>query len=323
MSNILILSCGTRNKIVQYFRKALGGSGKVIATDMSRFAPALYEADKFYIVPHISHPDYIDILFDICKDENIKGILSLIDPELSIISRYKKNFLDMGVIVIGSDYELCNRTLNKMDMFYWLKDNRYNSAESYSSKREFLRDYYKGKIDFPVIIKPICGSASSSVIKVNNMNEFDYHFIEENSLMIQEFMHGTEIGVDCYIDLISGELVSIFAKKKILMRSGETDKSVSFKDQALFDLVNDFVIKAGYKGQIDIDIFDVDGTYYISEVNPRFGGGYPHAYECGVDHMSLIRANLQGISNDSQIGNYQENIVMMKYNDVLCVQLDV
>lgn len=30
------------------------------------------------------------------------------------------------------------------------------------------------------------------------------------------------------------------------------------------------------EGQIDIDIFDINGEYYISEVNPRFGGGYPH-----------------------------------------------
>ena len=29
--NILILSSGTRNKIVQYFKKALEGKGKVIA----------------------------------------------------------------------------------------------------------------------------------------------------------------------------------------------------------------------------------------------------------------------------------------------------
>ncbi|MCQ5081239.1 ATP-grasp domain-containing protein, partial [Gemmiger formicilis] len=59
------------------------------------------------------------------------------------------------------------------------------------------------------------------------------------------------------------------------MRAGETDKAVSFKDKKLFDLIEDFVKKAGYNGQIDIDIFDVNGEYYISEVNPRFGGGYP------------------------------------------------
>ena len=34
--NILILSAGTRNKIVEYFVNTLNGTGKVIATDMIR-----------------------------------------------------------------------------------------------------------------------------------------------------------------------------------------------------------------------------------------------------------------------------------------------
>ena len=34
--NILILSAGTRNKIVEYFVKTLSGNGKVVATDMSK-----------------------------------------------------------------------------------------------------------------------------------------------------------------------------------------------------------------------------------------------------------------------------------------------
>jgi carbamoyl-phosphate synthase large subunit len=101
------------------------------------------------------------------------------------------------------------------------------------------------------------------------------------------------------------------------MRAGETDKSVSFKDEGLFALIEEFVNKAGYRGQIDIDIFEIDGEYYISEVNPRFGGGYPHAYECGCNHMALIINNLSGIKNERCIGEYEEGVYMMKYNEVM------
>ena len=101
------------------------------------------------------------------------------------------------------------------------------------------------------------------------------------------------------------------------MRAGETDKSVSFKDQKLFELIEKFVRESGWSGQIDIDIFDVDGEYYISEVNPRFGGGYPHAYECGCNHMKLIENNVRGITNEKNIGEYDEGVFMMKYNEVM------
>ena len=135
--------------------------------------------------------------------------------------------------------------------------------------------------------------------------------------MIQEFLDGQEIGADVYIDVISGEIVSIFTKKKILMRAGETDKAVSFKDEKLFELIKKFVSEAGYSGQIDIDIFDVNGEYYISEVNPRFGGGYPHAYESGCDHMRLILNNLEGSANEVRIGQYEDGVYMMKYNEIM------
>ena len=138
--------------------------------------------------------------------------------------------------------------------------------------------------------------------------------------MIQEFLDGQEIGADVYIDMISGEVVSIFTKKKIKMRAGETDKAVSFKDPILFNLIEKFVLEAGYKGQIDIDIFEVDGKYYISEVNPRFGGGYPHAYESGCDHMKLILENLKKKTNKKNIGSYEEGIFMMKYNELIIMR---
>ena len=65
--NILILSSGTRNKVVQYFKNALAGKGKVICTDMSDLAPSIYEADKYYIVPRMTADGYLDIILDICS----------------------------------------------------------------------------------------------------------------------------------------------------------------------------------------------------------------------------------------------------------------
>lgn len=311
--NILILSAGTRNKVVQYFKKALTGKGKVIATDMSNIAPAVYEADKFYQVPRMTEEGYIDVVFDICKKENITAVLSLIDPELSLLAANRDKFAQLGVTVIGSSYELCEMSLDKFRMYNWLKDHGYHCARSYMDFEEFAAS----GVSYPVFVKPACGSASIAISKANDEKTARFLFEQRDGMMIQEFLNGQEIGADVYIDLISGEVVSIFTKKKILMRAGETDKAVSFKDEKLFGLIEKFVKEAGYRGQIDIDIFDINGEYYISEVNPRFGGGYPHAYECGCDHMELIVNNLMGVANERNIGAYEEGINMMKYNEIM------
>ena len=320
--NILILSSGTRNKVIQYFKKALAGKGNVICTDMSNMAPSIYEADRFYTVPRMTAPGYIDVILDICRKEKIDGVLSLIDPELSLLAQNKEKFASVGTTVIGSSYTLCEMSLDKFQMYQWLNAHGYRCAKSYMDKEAFFADVEAGKISYPVFVKPARGSASIAISKVYDRETIDLLFAHSDGLMIQEFLDGQEIGADVYIDMISQEVVSIFTKKKILMRAGETDKAVSFRDEKLFSLISRFVKEAGYLGQIDIDIFEIHGEYYISEVNPRFGGGYPHAYECGCDHMELIVNNLQHRINAPRIGAYEEGICMMKYNEVMVRKLD-
>lgn len=317
--NILILSCGTRNKIVKYFKKELDGSGLVIATDCSKLAPALYDADKFFIVPRMDAEGYLDTILSICKENRIKAVLSLIDPELSLLAEHKQAFLDIGTTPIISEYKAVERCFDKYTMYEFLIQNGFKTMKSYIKKDEFYRDIEDGRITYPVFVKPVKGSASININKVTSKEEIDLLFNQYDNLMIQEFMDGIEYGADVYIDMISGEPVAIFTKEKIKMRAGETDKSVSVKDEQLFELIKRFVKKAGFKGIIDIDIFKVKDEYYISEVNPRFGGGYPHAYECGVNIPKMIINNIKG--NADVIGKYDEGVYMMKYNEVKIMKL--
>lgn len=164
--NILILSVGTRNKIIQYFKKALAGKGLVIATDCSDLAPAIYEADKYYTVPKMSAPGYLDVILDICRKEKISGVLSLIDPELSLLAEHEDEFKALGTTVIGSSYALCEMSLDKFEMYNWLISHGYRCAKSYMNKDTFYADVDAGLITYPVFVKPARGSASISISKV-------------------------------------------------------------------------------------------------------------------------------------------------------------
>ena len=314
--NILILSAGTRNKVVQYFKEAVGNDGRVIATDCSNLAPAVYEADAFYLVPRITAPGYIDIILDICKKEKIDGVFSLIDPELSLLAKEKDKFLGVGTTPVISSYKLVENCFDKYKMFHLLQEMNIPTGKCYVKKEDFYKDLENGKVKYPVFVKPVKGSASLNINKVASDSEIEVLFSLYNDLMIQEFMDGQEYGADVYIDMLSGKCTSIFIKKKIKMRAGETDKSVSVKIPELFVLIQNFVEKCGFCGMIDIDIFEINGIFYISEVNPRFGGGYPHAYACGVNMPMQVINNLKGKENPVTIGEYEEGICMMKYNEV-------
>ena len=312
--NFLILSAGRRTRLVEYFVREFDGFGNIIATDCDPLAPAIYVANKGYIVPRIDDLNYIKSIVEICKKENIKGLISLIDPELSLISKNEKVFRDMGIKCFLSKYEVNEICFNKYRMFEFLEKNSFKTAKSFIDFNEFKEAYKNEEIKLPVFVKPVFGSASININKVNTFEEVEFLMNKYKGLMIQEFLDGKELGVDVYTDMLTGEVVSIFAKEKIRMRSGETDKSKSIKCDKLFETIENFIIKLQTKGPIDIDVFDINGEYYISEVNPRFGGGHPHAYECGENFIKFIKNNLIDKQNIKNIGKYEENIYMLKHD---------
>ena len=319
--NILILSAGTRCKIVDYYRELLDGEGMVVATDCSPDAPALYVADKGEIVPRITAPDYLETILAIVSRYNIRGCFSLIDPELSLLAREQELFRALGCTPMISSYSLVETCLHKARTAELFRENGLTCARTYVSRADFDGDRAKGTVGFPVFVKPEDGSASMDICRVDDEETLKNLTDRDSSLLVQEYMNCPEYGADCYIDMISGKLVSVFLKRKLRMRAGETDKSVSVADEKLFGMIAAFTEKAGFRGQIDIDLFRRGDEWIFSEINPRYGGGYPHAWACGVDMPSLYLSNLKGITNDVRLGGYPEGVVMMKYSELATRQL--
>ena len=56
-----------------------------------------------------------------------------------------------------------------------------------------------------------------------------------------------------------------------------------------------------YLGNLDCDVLERDGLYYVLELNPRFGGGYPFSQEAGVNMPKAIIEWLKGNQIDISI----------------------
>lgn len=316
---ILILSCGTRNKLVRFFKEtftALPEGGRVVVTDCSPWAPALYEADQYYLVPGITEPGYLARILEICRLEKVDAILPLFEDELDLLAQNRELFEGEGIRAIVSGQEAVAVCRDKYRFYQHLRQHNLPALETCANLEQFDRARMEGKLDFPVFVKPVrgCGSAGISRVENRELLEVLCRYSEEE-LLIQQLADGEELGVDVYVDLLTKKPAAVFIKKKVRMRAGETEKAVSVKDKVLFDLVEKTVSTLDLAGPVDMDVFRINGQYYISEINPRFGGGYPHAYHCGVNFPAMIARNLEGKSNDSAIGSYEEGICMMKYSD--------
>ncbi len=320
--NILFCSVGRRCELLKDFRNTLGDKVNIVVTDNSPYAPALAFSDKSYQVPLITDPEYIPMILKICKEEKIDAITTLIDPEISILAEHRDEFEKIGVEVLAPYTDTAKLCFDKYEMYKYLTEKGVNTVRTFGDLDEFKAAYDKKEIDFPVFAKPRTGSGSVGARRVDSMELLTELMTRDPSLIVQELMTGKDMDADIYVDTISHEVVAIFSKKKISTTIGGANKTISFKDPALFDFVKDAMKVFNFNGPLDMDLFYQDGKYYLSEINPRFGGAYLHAYGAGVDFIKFIYKNVvEKTANTPCIGEYDEDVVMMMYDSVVIDKL--
>ena len=323
MDNILFCSCGRRVTLLKYFHKSMNGCGNVVGTDVSPVAPALFVTDKAFLVPRFESPDYYDKITEICSTEDIKAITTLIDPEIEVLAQHRQEFMDRGILPLCPAEWTARLCFDKYEMFKFLKSKGIRTVLTYNSLESFKKGLEDGGICFPVFMKPITGSGSVGAGIVYDWSEAEAKFNDgKYTYIIQELMVGGDCDADVFVDCISHKPVSVFAKRKIESRIGGASKTISFKDPKLFEFIEEVCSVLELNGPCDMDFFVKDGKYYLSEINPRFGGAYLHAYGAGVDFVKLIINNIHGKENESTIGQYKEDVVMLMYDDVIIANKD-
>lgn len=318
MNNILFCSVGRRARLLMDFRESMKGCGQLIATDLSPVAPALFFADKTYLVPRITEAGYFDRILEICRESSVKAITTLIDPEIEILARHREELLEMGILPLCPAEWTAHLCFDKYEMFRHLRSKGVRTVLTYNSIESFKVGLERGEVSFPVFMKPISGSGSVGIGRCDTMDEVMEKWNDGKfTYIIQELMTGGDCDADVYVDCVSHEPVAIFSKRKIESRIGGASKTISYKDPKLFEFVEQVCSALELNGPCDMDFFMKEGEYYLSEINPRFGGAYLHAYGAGVDFIKLILNNMNGIENQSIIGQYDEDIIMMMYDDVV------
>ena len=100
---------------------------------------------------------------------------------------------------------------------------------------------------------------------------------------------GNEYGLDIISDF-DGNYLNTIVRKKISMRSGETDEAVILGDndeeyRILKELGEKIAAAFKPRGLIDVDVIMNTGNMapYVIDINARFGGGYPFSHLAGAD----------------------------------------
>lgn len=314
--NILLTCAGRRKYLVDYFKQELGDKGRVVGADMTASAPALAGCDAYHLVPAVDSADYIKCLLDISKQESIDAIISLNDIELPVLSQAKEQFGAIGVTVIVADEEQVRICGDKFATVEFARQLNIPVPKSYLSVESALSDINNNSLVYPLIVKPRWGSASIGLFVVNSSAELEDAFVsclrtlqssflaklatDSSIVLIQEYISGPEYGVDIFNDL-SGNNLGVVLKKKLAMRAGETDKAITISSERLESFAKTIGTELKHIGNLDCDFLERDGEFYLLEMNPRFGGGYPFSHESGANLVKAMIQCLEGKSADVSI----------------------
>ena len=325
--NILLTSSGRRGYLVNYFKKALNGRGLVHAGNSAPGAPAFYYADKSVVTPLIYDENYIPFLLDYCKKNAIKAIIPLFDIDLKILSKKKDLFAHHGIVLIVSEETVINICNDKWETFQFCSRNGFLCPKTYQSEKEVLAAIESKTISFPIIVKSRWGMGSIAVYEACNEKELwffaaktrkeifatylKYESAEDvdDCVIFQEKIQGEEYGLDVIHDL-SGNHVNTIVRKKIAMRSGETDSAMVVKHLELEQIGTRLGNALGHIGNLDMDVFISGDSIYVLDLNARFGGGYPFSHCAGVDlPKAIIHWVLEEPISDELIVKHYDHIM--------------
>lgn len=328
--NILLTSAGRRSYLVDYFKEAWKNEGLVHVANSSKDATSVFHADKYFITPEIYDESYISILIGYCKENNINAILSLFDIDLPVLAKNKERFAKENIRVIVSDPEVMEICNDKWRAFTKLVENGIKTPLTFKDISATKTALKNGELRFPVVMKPRWGMGSIGIYIVENMEELEVFYkrllreisasylkfesaqTPEEMVLFQEFIKGKEYGLDVVHDL-EGNFKTTFVKRKLAMRSGETDAAVTVQNDTLFAIGEKIGKLLKHIGNLDADVLEADGTYYVLEMNARFGGGYPFSHLAGANLPLAILHWLKNEPAEAGFEHFKYNVTGFKH----------
>jgi carbamoyl-phosphate synthase large subunit len=304
--NVLITCAGRRNYLVDYFKEAVhphGGQVHVFNTDTD--SAAYWQADVGVLSPFANDPQYAAFVENYCTTHDINAVLSCMDVDLSILANIKDKFAALGITVIIADPWVTDMALDKLKTHQFLVEHGLPVTPLFTDLHQAQEAIQRGELHYPLYVKPRWGMGSIGLFKAENEKELLFYFDKTSqlisgaydrygmmkedsaSVIIQGGCPGQEYGLDIINDLEGRHQVTV-VKQKLGMRSGETDKAITVKNEPLEKLGADIAAITRHPANMDVDVF-----WDILEFNPRFGGGYPFSHAAGIHLPKAIVAWLR------------------------------
>jgi carbamoyl-phosphate synthase large subunit len=302
MTAVLFTCAGQRVDILDAFGRA---GATTVAADVNPLAPALYRADLYALVPRIDDAGYLPALRALVEEHDVRLVVPLTDLDQVTLAESRD---ELGTLVLLPDAETVERLGDKY-LAHLLFEER-----GIASPPTWLANTVPDDAPFPLLVKARRGFGSRHIYRAEDRAQLGFFlgYTPVDSI-VQACLAGEEFSIDVFCDL-DGRCLNAIPRTMIESKGGESIKGMTIRDERLIELARDVAEKLRLVGPANIQCFrEEDGSHFITDINTRFGGGFPLPLAAGGRYPELALALARGERPEPRLGDFREGVVMTRF----------
>jgi carbamoyl-phosphate synthase large subunit len=299
---VLFTCAGQRVDIVDAFNRA---GATTVATDVNALAPALYAAHHRELVPEVGDESYVPALRRLVSEHSVGVVIPLTDLDHVVLAEARQ---ELGALLLLPDAEVVERLGDKYLAHVLFEERGIDSPPTW------LPNAVPADAPFPLLVKARQGFGSRHIYRAEDRAQLGF-FLGYTPVesIVQACLAGEEFSVDVFCDL-DGRCLNAIPRTMIESKGGESIKGMTVRDERLIELGRDVAEKLKLVGPANIQCFrESDGSHYVTDINPRFGGGFPLPLAAGGRYPELALALARGERPEPRLGQFREGIVMTRF----------
>ena len=267
--------------------------------------------DKYYQYKKPTDKDYIKVLLDICRKENINFVIPLLDDELIILSKNKELFKKYNIIICVNDEDKIKLTQNKYNLYKYLEKHDIDVPKSvlFNNVDELIEGCKL--LDFPnntLCYKPVISSGSRGFKIIKNDLDYeeilfkqkpDSKYISYDYLIdsmkkcnkIPQMMLMEYVGGDLYnVNVLAnhGKILYCVSGKVIDFALGNTLKCKIEKNNEILNYCKKIVELLNLDGNVGLEVaYTKDKKLKLIEINIRVQGQIYSSTLAGINFPYL------------------------------------
>ncbi len=233
------------------------------------------------------------------------------DAELPLYAAARERFAEVGCTISVSGPETVAIGRDKRATHDWLVANDLPTVRQ-GTPADVLAEPDSWR--WPLIVKPRAGSAAIGVRVIAAGGRIE----DEPDLIVEECAAGVEHTIDLLIRR-DGSCPIVVPRRRLEVRAGEVSKGVTVRHDALEALARRAAaaLPDAY-GVLNLQVF-VDGDdLRVIELNARYGGGFPLAYEAGAHLPEWTIEEVLGRPS-TIVDTWRDGLVMLRYDEAVFV----